>query len=179
MSVNQFNCYNLPVLNVTHKEGQRYVEFVTLTFNLQLCQPSLCVIPIYGIIICLWIIARVLAEFCEIWWLWVPWSFELRVAWLVTKLSVSNVNVLWVFISCWVVRSQRPHMTSSALFVDCLQAQLVYLNYGTWDDFESVTPSQYLEGKVALVRSGRISLEHKVLSFLQCFWTTGMPFWSF
>jgi len=43
---------------------------------------------------------------------------------------------------------------------------LVYLNYGTWDDFDSVTSSQDLEGKVALVRSGRISLEQKVaLSF--------------
>ena len=40
----------------------------------------------------------------------------------------------------------------------------MYLNYGTWDDFESVTSSQDLEGKVALVRSGIISLEQKVCS---------------
>jgi len=44
----------------------------------------------------------------------------------------------------------------------CLQADLVYLNYGTWSDFDSATLSQELEGKVALVRSGVISLEHKV-----------------
>jgi len=43
-----------------------------------------------------------------------------------------------------------------------MQAELVYLNYGTWSDFESATLSQELEGKVALVRSGVISLEHKV-----------------
>jgi len=42
----------------------------------------------------------------------------------------------------------------------------VYLSYGTWDDFESVTSSQDLEGKVALVRSGVISLEQKVCRFL-------------
>jgi len=45
----------------------------------------------------------------------------------------------------------------------CMQAELVYLNYGTWDDYESVASSQDLAGKVALVRSGRISLQHKVL----------------
>jgi len=42
------------------------------------------------------------------------------------------------------------------------KAELVYLNYGTWNNFESVTSSEDLEGKVALVRSGVTSLEQKV-----------------
>jgi len=47
-----------------------------------------------------------------------------------------------------------------------LQADLVYLNYGTWNDFESAASSLDLEGKVALVRSGVISLQQKVCSFV-------------
>jgi len=47
-----------------------------------------------------------------------------------------------------------------------VQTELVYLNYGTWDDFESVTSSQVLEGRVAVARSGVISLEHKVTQLL-------------
>lgn len=53
-------------------------------------------------------------------------------------------------------------MLNTELIV-CLQADLVYLNYGTWNDFESANSSQALQGKVALVRSGVISLEHKVI----------------
>lgn len=41
----------------------------------------------------------------------------------------------------------------------------MYLDYGTWDDYESVVSSHDLAGKVALVKSGQISLQHKVLPF--------------
>jgi len=40
------------------------------------------------------------------------------------------------------------------------------MNYGTWDDFESVTASHDVDGTVALMRSGVISLEQKVLTCL-------------
>ena len=49
------------------------------------------------------------------------------------------------------------------LLTDCtMQAELVYVHYGTWDDFSSVASSQDLDGKVVLVRSGVISLKQKV-----------------
>ena len=46
------------------------------------------------------------------------------------------------------------------------KAELVYLNYGTWNNFESATSSEDLEGKVALVRSGVTSLEQKVYNLI-------------